>query len=79
MIEGIISDGNNASIEPFSPYELDCRRNYAVVCQLDKKDYPWDYAGKTIRVELIGLSGTASITDTSSSSYISIPLFGSFS
>ena len=79
MIEGFISAGNNTNINQFiSPKELDCRKNYAIVCQTDKKDYPWDYAG-TIRIQVMGLSGTAFIADTSSTPHISIPLFGSFS
>ena len=80
MIEAFISDGNNTNIDKLvSAREFDCRRNYAIVCQTDKKDYPWDY-GNPIRVRVMGLSGTAVvITDTSSSPYISVPLFGSFS
>jgi hypothetical protein len=72
MIEYIISAGINASSPKLQlPQEFDCSKNYAIICQTDEKDYPWDYPyPKVYNVS----GGTMVITDTSSTSAISISL-----
>jgi len=75
MIESFFVDYNSHINKIVLPSDLDCRNNYAIICNLKEKECPWDYAQE---LKITGLNGTYSISATSSS-VISIPLFGSFS
>ena len=74
MIEYLLINGAIVSSDKFKlPQELDCHKNYAIVCQLDNKDYPWEYPFPKV---MFGVNNgeTISISDTSSPSTISITL-----
>ena len=54
-------------------------KDEAIIYQVEKREKPWDYMG-TMKVYVVGLSGTATtVSSTSSTPCISVPLFGSFS
>ncbi len=70
MLDFLISAGINAGSDKFiSPKELDCRNNYAIVYQTEEKEYPWGYPYPRV---MMNMSGTMSISDTSSIPYLSI-------